>query len=65
MTVEELLVVSGSGSLPEIVAVLLYNPEDLTVATITSVALSPLAKSPITQSGSVQVPIDGLALTNV
>ena len=40
-------------------------PDDKTVATMVIVALAFIARLPIVQFGAVQVPTEGIALTNV
>ena len=63
VTVLVLLPGTGSISVPLIVAVLVKLPVALTVATILSMALAPLARLPTFQFGAVHVPIDGVTLT--
>ena len=64
-TVLVLLPGMGSGSLPDMTAVLTYEPVAFTVAIMVKVALLPLARFPIVQLGAVQVPVEGVALTKV
>ena len=54
-----------SASAPDMVAVLLYEPVPFTVAIMVNVAEAAFAKLPTAQFGAVQVPTDGVALTNV
>ena len=65
--VEEELLFKGVGSLskPLIIAVFVYDPVELTVATTVKVAETPLARLPIDQVDPVNVPTEGVALTRV
>lgn len=63
--VAELLVVKGSGSFAETVAVFEKDPTVVGVTTIITVALAPFAKLPKEQLTDVQVPWLGVADSNV